>query len=253
MQVQPDDFPRLMASLGENTRTVIPFHFLIRRRAQVWADDDWANVVIQTETSEPVAFIFGDDAEWQAELISRLPCMRLYWCPDETVDSLLEPVGTVYGEEAMLEPGIQRTVDDHVHISPPDEVQLRRLARADLPLLEHCSPDLMWLRNSWLSWEELLEDGIVIAALAEGQLVSAAVPYARAAWLEDIGVATDPAYQSRGLSSACAAMMVGELFAAGRQPVWSVFLSNTPSLRISEKLQFVTQTQCTAIRRRPED
>ena len=71
--------------------------------------------------------------------------------------------------------------------------------------------------------------------------------------LHIVGVATDPAYQSRGLSSACAAMMVGELFAAGRQPVWSVFLSNTPSLRISEKLQFVTQTQCTAIRRRPED
>ena len=54
MQVQPDDFPRLMASLGENTRTVMPFHFLIRRRAQVWADDDWANVVHQTETTAPL-------------------------------------------------------------------------------------------------------------------------------------------------------------------------------------------------------
>lgn len=253
MQLEPNDFPRLMARLGENPRTVIPFHFLKRRRARAWTDDDWANVVIETGVSEPMAFVFGDDADWQAGLIADLPRMRLYWCPVETADRLLGVVSTHHDEDVILEPDIQRTVSSHVHIPPPEGVELRRLSRADLPLLGDCSPDLAWLRNAWYSWEELLEEGSVIAALMGVQMVSAAVTFARAERLDDIGVATDPTCQSRGLSTACASILVGELLAEGRQPVWTVFVSNTPSVRISEKLGFVTRSRCTVIRRRPED
>jgi len=253
MEIETADFPELMAALGENTRTVIPFHFLKRKRARAWADEELANVIIETGSPEPMAFIFGENARWQAEVLATLGRQRLYWCPTETVGQLLPTVRQKHESQLSLEPDIQRTVAQHVPIAPPQGAEIRRMTGADLPAIAVCSPDIAWLADSWDSWEELLVKGIVVAAIVEANIVSAAVTFARADALDDIGVATDPLYQRRGLSSACASLLVKEMLAEGRRPVWTVFLSNTPSVRISEKLGFITQTECTVIRQKPEE
>ncbi len=253
MQLAPADFAELMESLGETTRTVIPFHFLRRQRASAWADADFGNVVIQTGAGDPMAFIFGEDGDWQAEVLSTLGPQRLYWCPNSTVAELLPVVRDKDGGDPVLEPDIQRTVAQPVHLPPPPGVEVRRMTTADLPLISSCSPEIAWLRNAWDSWEELLEQGIIIAAIADARMVSGAVTYARAATMDDIGAATASAYQRRGLSSACASALVKAILDQGRRPLWTVFVSNTPSLRISKKLNFVTRTQCTVIRQRYED
>jgi len=248
MRIQTADFPELMAVLGESTRTVIPFHFLRRERARAWADGDFANVVIQTGAADPMAFIFGEDANWQAEVVSTLRPQRLWWCPNSTVAALLPVVEDKHENGLIIEPDIQRTVTEYVHLPPPEGAEIRRMMAADLPIMTACSPEIAWLRNAWDSWEELLEKAILIAAIAEGRMVSGAVTYARAISMDDIGVATESAYQRRGLSSACTSALVKAIFDEGRRPLWTVFVSNTPSVRISEKLGFVTQTECTVIR-----
>ncbi len=253
MELTAADLAKLMEALGENTRTVIPFHFLKRERARAWADEDFANAVIQTGAADPMAFIFGEDANWQAEVVSTLRPQRLWWCPDSTVEALLPVVQNRHKNDLILEPDIQRTVAEYVHIPPPEGAEIRRMMAADLPLITACSPEIAWLRNAWDSWEELLEKGILIGAIADGRMVSAALTYARAISMDDIGVATESAYQRRGLSSACASALVKAIFDEGRRPLWTVFVSNTPSVRISDKLSFVTQTECTVIREQDED
>ena len=247
MEVESVDFPRLMDALGENTRTVIPFHFLERERARAWADEQYANVIVHTDAVGGMAFMFGDDVAWQAEILEDLGRLRLYWCPTGTVQRLLKVVASKHEAELILEPDIQRTVTEHVEIAAPEGADIRRLTSEDLPAVRACAPELEWLSDGWGSWEQLIESAILIGAMAEGRMVSSALTFARSAHLDDIGVATAPSHQRQGLSSACASMLVKEMLAAGRTPLWTVFLSNTPSVRISDKLGFVTQTECTVI------
>lgn len=253
MEVEAVDFPRLMEALGENTRTVIPFHFLEQQRARVWADEQYANVAIQTDAVGRMVFLFGDDVAWQAEVLADLGRLRLYWCPTETVQRLLKVVESQHEADCILEPDIQRTVTEHVKIAAPEGADIRRLTSEDLPAIGACSSELKWLCDGWGSWEQVIESAILIGAMAEGRMVSVALTFARAAQLDDIGIATEAAYQRRGLSSACASMLVKEMLVAGRTPVWTVFRSNTPSVRISDKLGFVTRTECTVICEKTEE
>ncbi len=253
MEVEGASLSRLMDALGENTRTVIPFHFLSQQRARAWADQQYANAIVHTDAVGGMAFIFGDDVEWQADVLADLGRLRLYWCPTGTVQRLLKVVESKHDAELILEPDIQRTVTKHVEIAAPEGVEVRRLTPDDLPAIEACSRELEWLNEGWGSWEQVLDKSILIGMLAEGKMVAGAVAFARSAHLDDIGIATAPSHQRQGLSSACASMLVKEMLAAGRQPVWTVFCSNTPSVRISEKLGFVTQTECTVICEKPEE
>ena len=253
MEVESVALPRLMEALGENTRTVIPFHFLERERARAWADEQYANVIVHTDAVGGMAFMFGDDVAWQAEVLADLGRLRLYWCPTETVQRLLKVVESQHEADWILEPDIQRTVTEHVQIAAPEGADIRRLTSEDLPAIGACAPELKWLSDGWGSWEQVIESAILIGAIAEGRMVSSALTFARSAHLDDIGVATAPSHQHQGLSSACASMLVKEMLVAGRTPVWTVFRSNTPSVRISGKLGFVTRTECTVICEKTEE
>ncbi|HCU38733.1 MAG TPA: hypothetical protein DGT21_25955 [Armatimonadetes bacterium] len=187
-------------------------------------------------------------------MLGGLEWLGMYWCPTNTVQSIHRAVEGKAPGASILEPDIQRTVHRHVHIPPPAGVDIRRLSQADLPAIEASGEELRWLSNGWLrSWEVLLEGGILVGALLDGRMVSGAVTFARAERLDDIGVATASEQQRRGLSSACASAMVAEILAESRQPVWTVFCSNTPSVRVSEKLGFATQTECVVIREKPQE
>ncbi len=254
MELARTDFTRLRDALGENTRTVIPFHFLKHDGARAWADERFENAVIFTGPIKRMVFVYGDDADWQVELLGGLEWLGMYWCPTDTGEDIHRAVEAKAPVETLLEPDIQRTVHKHVHVPPPEGVELRRLSQADLPSIEAAGEELRWLCNGWQrSWEVLLDGGILVGAIIDGRMVSGAVTFARAERLDDIGVATLTEYQGGGLSSACASAIVAQILAEGRRPVWTVFCSNTPSVRVSEKLGFVTQTECVVIRERPQE
>ncbi|MGD8240814.1 MAG: GNAT family N-acetyltransferase, partial [Armatimonadota bacterium] len=248
MQLPPDRFPAVIDALGENTRTVIPFHFVLRRTASVWADDALQNVVIRTAHPRTQVFVFGDDAGLLLDLIGSAGRARLYWVPEGCADEVERGLREWLGDSIDRLPDVQRTVDRPVDISAPSGVDLRRLTTADLPLLDSAHGELHWLYETWGDWERLLDEGILVGAIVDGDLASAGVTFARAAELDDIGVATVSTYQRCGFSTACAALLVREILAEGRRPVWTVFVENTPSLRISEKLGFRTMTRCVVFR-----
>jgi len=244
MQIPADRFPAVIDALGENTRTVIPFHFVLRRTASVWADDALRSVVIRTAHPRPQVFVFGDDAPTLTDFIHNAGRARLYWVPEGCADDIECELRAWLGGGLDRLPDVQRTVDRAVDIPPPAGVELRRLRAADLPLLQSAHQELHWLYESWGDWETVLSEGIVVGAIVDGEVASAGVTFARAAVLDDIGVATVSTYQRGGLSSACSALLVREILAQGRRPVWTVFVENTPSVRISERLGFRTMTRC---------
>ncbi len=248
MELTPDRFPAVIDALGENTRTVIPLHFVLRRTASVWADDALQNVAIRTAHPRPQVFVFGDDAELLMNLIRNAGRARLYWAPEGCADEIELELRGWLGEDLDRIPDVQRTVDRAVQIPAPPGVELRRLTMDDLPLLQSTHQELHWLYESWGGWECVLEEGIVVGATVDDKVVSAGVTFARAGTLDDIGVATESAHQRRGLSSACSSLLVREILAEGRRPVWTVFVENTASYRISEKLRFRTMTRCVVFR-----
>lgn len=255
MKLAGDHLTNMLTSLGENTRTVIPLHYLRIGHAVAWSDGpDYANVIIETAPWNPMAFIFGEDADWQADILVGQNLKRLYWCPDATVNAILSRLQQNFTTERklILTPDLQRTTATHAPIEAPDGIEITRLTPPELAAVEDVPEELQWLRNGWESWTQLLDEGIVIAAVENGVMVSAAVTFARSAQLDDIGVATVASHQRKGLSTACASHLASAILEQGRQPVWTVFECNTPSLRISEKLGFQTQTRCTVIREQPE-
>lgn len=253
MKISRNRFPEIMNVVGENTRTVIPFHFMIRHQARVWTDEDRNNILIEADMPSPWLFIFGDDAAWQADVVADIRLQELYWCPVDTAEALMEVIQPRHQRTMIFEPDIQRTTRSHVPIPGPEGTEIRRVTTDDTAIMERTSEDLDWLFRTWGCWQAVVENGIVIAAIEGGRMISAALTFARAQRLDDIGIATAEAYQKRGLSSACASRLVQEILGEGRQPVWTVFESNTPSRRISEKLGFETQTRCTVIRAHPDE
>jgi hypothetical protein len=248
MELPPDRFPAIMDALGENTRTVIPFHFVLRRTARVWADDELQNVVIRTAHPRAQVFVFGDDAQVLQGFIRESEHARLYWVPEECADQIERGLRSWLGDDIDRLDDVQRTVDSAVDVPEPANVDVRRLTAADLPLLAASHEELHWLYESWGDWETVLREGIVVGAIVGGEIASAGVTFARAQRLDDIGVATVSTCQRRGLSSACSAVLVREILAEGRRPVWTVFVSNEPSHRISAKLGFRTMTRCVVFR-----
>ncbi len=248
MEVPPDRFPAVMDALGENTRTVIPFHFVLRRTARVWADDELRNVVIRTAHPRAQVFVFGDDARVLWGLMRESASARLYWVPESCADEIERDLRAWLGDDIDRLDDVQRTVDAPVDIRVPADVDVRRLMAADLPLLAASHEELHWLYETWGDWETVLSEGIVVGAIVDGEIASGGVTFARARKLDDVGVATVGTYQRRGLSTACSAVLVREILAEGRRPVWTVFESNEPSHRISTKLGFRTMTRCVVFR-----
>ncbi len=72
----------------------------------------------------------------------------------------------------------------------------------------------------------------------DGRLVSVAVTFFVGDRYEEIGVVTEPGFQGRGLSAACAGELARDIQARGRRASWTTAPENKASLRVAEKLGF---------------
>jgi predicted GNAT family acetyltransferase len=81
--------------------------------------------------------------------------------------------------------------------------------------------------------------GTAWAAFADGRPVAVASTFFLGREYEDIGVVTEPAHRGRGLSTSCAAAVIGGIRARGHRPTWTTSPDNTASRAVAARLGFV--------------
>lgn len=132
----------------------------------------------------------------------------------------------------------QRVVAVRPDLDPPPS-DARLLVAADAETLAALDPDIAWIHDSWGGAQRLAAAGVARAVIVDGRAVSVAVPFHVGTRHEDIGVVTDPDFRGRGLSTACAAALIGDIRARGRIPSWTTSVDNTASLAVAARLGFV--------------
>lgn len=112
-------------------------------------------------------------------------------------------------------------------LGPDDAADLGRLAAGDA-----------WIANTYDGPVGLAATGRAWGAFVGAELASVAVPFYRSAHYEDLGVVTAEAHRGRGLSTACAAGLVGDVQRAGRHASWTTSPDNAGSLGVARRLGF---------------
>ncbi len=75
-------------------------------------------------------------------------------------------------------------------------------------------------------------------AFVKGKLASIACPFFAGLQVEDLGVATEPAYRGRGLSAACTYHLIQDVLERGKRVSWNTSTNNMASIRVADKLGF---------------
>ena len=122
---------------------------------------------------------------------------------------------------------------------PPVRRPVRRLTAADTAMLAALDPALAWISETWDGPAGLAASGRAWAAFDDGRPVALAVSFYVGSAFEDVGVVTEPAHRGRGLSTACAAALVGDIRARGRRPSWTTSPDNAGSRAVAAGLGFV--------------
>jgi RimJ/RimL family protein N-acetyltransferase len=113
---------------------------------------------------------------------------------------------------------------------------VRLLDGRDVPLLRSYPPQV-W-GNSYRTFEELLEDGVVAGAIQDGRLVAVALVSATSPRFADVGVHTLADFRRQGLSAAAASLVAEAVRSRGLVPIWSTGSNNLASQRVAEKVGF---------------
>lgn len=120
----------------------------------------------------------------------------------------------------------------------PKEYSVRRLNGSDAATVEGLSPALRWISKTWGGPDGLATSGYAWGAFGESRLVSVACSFFVGRTLEDLGVVTEPAFEGRGIATACAGRLCAEVEARGRRASWTTTPDNHASLRVAEKMGF---------------
>jgi RimJ/RimL family protein N-acetyltransferase len=127
-------------------------------------------------------------------------------------------------------------------IQPPSvEAELRRFDPGDADDLANLSAESIWVSKTWGGGAALAQSGYGWGAWVDGVLAAVACTFFLGDEYEDIGVVTEPGFQSRGLSTACTYELCLDILARGRKPSWSTSTDNPTSWRVAQKLGFVHQ------------
>lgn len=170
--------------------------------------------------------------------------------PDHLTDSA-EPIkGFVDAPERFwpalrrLDPGAQRwprmifeLPREPATVNAPDAA-VHPLRGADTDALAGLSEDIGWIAATLGGPARLASSALGWGAFVEGRLASVAVPFYLGERYTDIGVVTEPAFRGRGLSTACAAGVIGDVRRAGRTPSWSTNPDNAASLAVARRLGY---------------
>jgi GNAT superfamily N-acetyltransferase len=109
------------------------------------------------------------------------------------------------------------------------------LADERLENIAHVRSEINWM---WPSEQRYCEHGFGIAAVAGQRMVCWCTAEYVSPQRCGIGIATDPAYERRGLATATAAHFVLEAQRRGIAPYWECGSWNAASMRVADKVGF---------------
>jgi GNAT superfamily N-acetyltransferase len=184
------------------------------------------------DPGEPMGF--GDDA---AALWQLLQAVKGWFCVEVTRECA-RTLGP------LIERGLDRRVRyyDDVYYTlakpavPVAHPSVRMLTLDELGMLDAMPRAVR--PGGFGSTQALLAEGIVAAAIVEGQVVATAHTSARTPRHADIGVATQPEWRGHGFATAAAALVARAVQQAGQTPVWSTGEDNVASQRVAQKVGF---------------
>jgi GNAT superfamily N-acetyltransferase len=206
-------------------------------RAYAVGDSGVARTLVVHQIAEPTELIaFGTDVKALWNVLSRIPgwdCVNVDPGFEGEVASFLErKIGT-----RSKNLSLRFYTLAHAPIRPP-EVGARRLGLGDLEPVHGADPVF---RKFFLGHGDVartLVEGVVAGVVSDDRLLSAVTTSAWAGRHVDLGAVTAPDQRGRGLASAAASIVCGELRARGLVPVWGAGESNAASWGIAEKLGF---------------
>ena len=129
-------------------------------------------------------------------------------------------------------------LEDLRPISTPAGVEIRRLEETDALELAGLSPESNWVVKTLGGVSGATKSGMAWGAFVEGKLASIACPFFVGIQYEDLGVATEPPYRGRGLSTACTYALIQDVLQRGKRVSWNTSRDNLASIRVAEKLGF---------------
>jgi RimJ/RimL family protein N-acetyltransferase len=236
MQIQalpPHEYPILAQTLGDSPATVIPLHQLREGFAQatlIGPATDPEAVVIQAN-DEPTGFGRNAEALWAI-----LQTLTGWFCVEveNSLGQQLAALVTSEGRACRLYTGIYYTLTGPPRPQPQPNLETRLLTPDDMPIWQRAPGELH--ASGFQTPQELLARGCAAGSFAGGELVALAQTYALSDRYADIGVHTAEAYRGRGLASYAAQLVMSQVLAQGRIPLWSTGEDNYASLRVAEKL-----------------
>jgi RimJ/RimL family protein N-acetyltransferase len=241
--------PELAEALGDTPESVIAHHQAARGLARVAVAGrlprfDAAVVQALADPTEPIAF--GHDAAALWGLLRRLEGWECVCAPSPLAEPLGRLIVAERGGSVRYYGDVQYALPEPAR--PFAHPRVRRLTRADLPLLAAAPPAVRGA--GWATAGEMVDAGAAGGSV-DGRLVAVAHVSAETPRHADVGVATLEPYRRQGLSTAAASLVAGLIQSSGRTPVWSTGAENHASQAVARKLGFVEVGRKTYVIPRP--
>jgi GNAT superfamily N-acetyltransferase len=235
----PGEYHRLAEALGDTPETVIAVHRLRHGWCRAWIVGElphFTAAIVQESfcPSEPSGF--GLDARALFRLLEAVEGWDCVNVSQGVAPDLAELLRQASGKPLRTYEDVHHVLRTPAPVEPSTRPEVSRLGPGDLPLLERAAPELRSIGYPTLP--QLLDRGVVAAAVVEDEVVAIAQTYARAPRHADIGVTTLPNWRGRGFSTAAAALVAQQVQRDGQTPVWSAGQDNVASLRVAAKLGF---------------
>ncbi len=226
----------LADAIGEGPLTVSTCHHLRLAQARAWTIGSpraFTAAVVQWHglPGEPEAY--GDpQAIW--DILQNVRAWERVNVPSDVAPVLTDIVAAETHHpvtvQAELHHELRRCVAAYSHPN------VRRLLPGDLAQVHHSAGRLS--PDGVRELAAAVLQGILAAAIVDGQIVSIAHTSARSGGFASVGVETAEAFRRRGFATAAASLVVQAIRERGEVPVWATRETNTPSLRIAARLGF---------------
>ena len=239
-EVAEDEREALIAWLGDWPQTVASVDRLRRGTGQAWVMGEVeapVATVVRYDEGSPWPAGFGEDGEAIFALLQQVQGWEAVHVPL----AVGEAVATVMRREtgtavALIEEPFYLP-DGPVSAAPHPDV--RMLTTADVPMMEAAEGALPGMEGWRLgSAVALVEEGLVCGAVTGGALVAVGFTSCWSDRYAEVGIATRPEAQGRGLATAAGALICTGIEAWGKTPVWSTSEENVASRRVAAKLGF---------------
>jgi len=238
-RLDPSEREALIRALGDTPESVIAVHQLRHSLCEAYAEAGSGRhdaVILRPSRPSDELVGFGMDAESLGRVLRGLDGWSCV-CLEDGIARRLGPI-----LEAQLGRPVRYIRDIYHTLERPvvagSRPSVRYLTGEDFDLLRAAALDIRGACLGFGTFERLLEAGVVVGAVVDGELVAVASTWAVSEKYADLSVFTAGPWRGRGLVTACAGLVVVDIRRSGRVPVWSTGEDNMASLRVARKLGF---------------